>query len=191
MTTLTLDHHRPAGALIGLGAWGVSAGALLQLVLGIPLASFEAQDPPAAAIVALNILSHVLLATGMVGLLRSEAAGPVRLAVAGPSITLLGLAVLIVAEGSWLVGLSASDTLYMSATFALFLGLTLTGVMVLKARRWTSWHRFTPLACGLFIPLVVLPSFALPGLAMNYALGLWGVCWLLLGVSLHTQAEAR
>src|SRR5438067_1983365 len=41
-----------------------------------------------------------------------------------------GLAVLMVAEGSWLVGLSASDTLYISATFALFVGLTLAGVMV-------------------------------------------------------------
>jgi hypothetical protein len=35
---------------------------------------------------------------------------------------------------------------------------------------------------------MLIPSFALPGLAMNYAIGLWGPCWLLLGWSLLTEA---
>jgi hypothetical protein len=55
---------------------------------------------------------------------------------------------------------------------------------VLRAERCAGWRRFTPLACGLFIPLVLLPSFALRGFAMHYALGAWGVCWLLLGLSM-------
>lgn len=47
---------------------------------------------------------------------------------------------------------------------------------------------FTPLTCSLFIPLVLFPSFALPGYAMNYAIGLWGVCRLLLGLALRPEA---
>jgi hypothetical protein len=34
----------------------------------------------------------------------------------------------------------------------------------------------------------MLPSFALPGFAMHYAIGAWGVCWLLLGVSQLAEA---
>jgi hypothetical protein len=60
---------------------------------------------------------------------------------------------------------------------------------VLRARVWSGWHRLTPLACGVYILVVLLPSFALPGLAMHYAIGLWGVCWLLLGLALLRVVE--
>ncbi len=59
---------------------------------------------------------------------------------------------------------------------------------MVRAGRWTGWRRFAPLACGLFIPLVLFPSFALPGYAMNYSIGLCGVCWLLLGLALRAEA---
>ena len=81
MSAATFERRRAAGAPIALAAWGMIAGALLQVVLGIPLASLQAQDPPPTAI-------------------------PV----------------------------------------------------------------------------------ALPGYAMNYAIGLWGVCWLLLGLALRAEA---
>jgi hypothetical protein len=35
--------------------------------------------------------------------------------------------------------------------------------------------------------VVLLPSFALPGFASNYAIGIWGVCWLLLGRALRAE----
>jgi hypothetical protein len=54
---------------------------------------------------------------------------------------------------------------------------------------WRGWRRFTVLACGLFI-VVVLASFALPGYAANYAIGLWGVCWIALGIALRSTERA-
>jgi hypothetical protein len=66
-------------------------------------------------------------------------------------------------------------------------GLILAGVAVIRARQWEGWRRFTPLACGLFIVAVLL-SFGLPGYASNYPIGLWGVCWLLFGLALRTEA---
>ncbi len=188
MATSTLERGRAGDSLVTLAAWAVIAGALLQIVLGIPLASLQAQDPPPAVIPALNIVSHLLLMAGVAGLARSGAAGRRLLAVTGLAIALLGLAVLVVAELSWLAELGATDGLYGIATLAMMLGLILAGVAVVRAGRWTGWHRFTPLACGLFIPFVLIPSFGLPGLAMNYAIGLWGLCWLLLGVALRAHA---
>jgi len=73
--------------------------------------------------------------------------------------------------------------LYSVASLALMVGLVLLGVAVVRAGRWGGWRRYAPLACGLFIPLVMFPSFALPGTASNYAIGLWGITWLLVGVA--------
>ncbi len=188
MATSTLKRRRAGDALITLTSWALIAGALLQIILGIPLASLQAQDPPPAIIPALNIISHLLLMAGAAGVARSGAAGRGLLAVAGLPVALLGLAVLVVAEVSWLAEFGPTDALYGIATLAMMLGLILAGVAVARAGRWTGWHRFTPLACGLFIPFVLIPSFALPGMAMNYAIGLWGVCWLLLGVALRAHA---
>ncbi len=188
MTANTLDQPRIAPSPLMLSAWSTITGAMLTIVLGIPLASFQAQVPPPWWIPALNAFSHLLLLAGVIGLARAGVAGRGGLAASGLGLTLLGLAVLTVAEVSWLAGLGATDALYGIATLAMMLGLILAGVAALRAGRWTGWHRFTLLACGLYIPLVMLPSFALPGLAMNYAIGLWGVCWLLLGLALRAEA---
>ena len=188
MTANTLDQPRVAPSPLVLFAWSTFAGAVLTIVLGIPLASFQAQVPPPWWIPTLNAVSHLLLLAGVVGLARAGAVGWGGLAVSGLGLTLLGLAVLTVAEISWLAGLGATDALYGIATLAMMLGLILAGVAVLRAGRWAGWHRYTPLACGLYIPLVMLPSFALPGLAMNYAIAGWGVCWLLLGLALQAEA---
>lgn len=191
MTANTLDQPRLAQSPVLFLAWSTVAGAALTVVLGIPLASFQAQEPPPWWIPALNAFSHLLLMAGVVGLARAGAAGRGGLAASGLGLTLLGLAVLTVAEVSWLAQLGASGALYGIATLAMMLGLILLGVAVLRARRWTGWHRFTPLACGLFIPLVLIPSFGLPGYASNYAIALWGVCWLLLGLALRSQGAGE
>ncbi len=187
MSKVTLERGRAGDSLITLAAWAVIAGAMLQIVLGIPLASLQAQDPPPAVIPALNIISHLLLMAGVAGTTRSGAAGRGILASTGLAVSLLGLAILVVAEVSWLTDLGAPDAFYGIATLAMMLGLILAGMAVMRTNRWTGWRRFTLLACGLFIPFVLIPSFALPGLAMNYAIGLWGVCWLLLGVALQAH----
>jgi hypothetical protein len=161
------------------------AGAVLTFVAGIPLASFQATMP--WWIAALNAISHVLLAAGVLGLARTGAPGRGGLATAGVGLTLLGLAVLIVAEAISQVNQDTAGLFYSSATLLMLLGLILLGIAVLRTGRWTSWRRFTPLVCGLYILLIMAPSFALPGFASNYAIGVWGVCWLLLGVALLAE----
>ena len=187
MTAQSLDQTRVAPSPILLAAWSTIGGGVLTFALGFPLAQFQAQEPPPWWIPTLNAFSHLLLIAGVVGLARVGAAGRGALATISLGLTILGLAVLTVAEIVWLAT-GAADALYGIATLAYTLGLILLGVAVLRARRWTGWHRFTPLACGLFVPLVMFPAFALPGYAANYAIGLWGVCWLLFGVALLAEA---
>lgn len=189
MTTTTFEQQRAGASAMVLAAWALIAAALLQLVLGIPLASLQAKDPPLWQIAALNALNHLLLIVGAAGLAQSGAAGRGRLAGAGLWLTLLGLAVLTLAETIWAMsGEDAAVPFYSIGTLGTMLGLILAGVAVLRAGRWGGWRRYTVLATGLFIPLVLLPAFALPGYAANYAIGIWGICWLLIGLSLRAES---
>ncbi len=128
MSTATLEQHRTGASFVGFAAWIAMAGAVLQFVLGIPLAYLQAETPPSAAIVALNILHHLLLMVGIVGLARSQAAGGGWLGKGGLSLSQLGFALLVVAEASWLFSTSATETLFGLATLVLLLGLILAGI---------------------------------------------------------------
>lgn len=195
MTTVVRERPRAGDALIGLAAWAMMAGGLLGAVLGIPLASFESQRPPLVWVGALNIVCQLLIMLDVVGLARSGAAGEGRSAVAGPAVTLLGLVALVVAEISLVAGVSAvtprsPGTLFGVATVTTPVGLLLAGTSIVRAGRWTGWRRFVPLACGAFVPIVVIPSAALPDSAFfHYAVGLWSVCLLVLGLALRAEAK--
>lgn len=188
MTATTLDRPSVAQGPVPVLAGCTIAGAVLTIVLGIPLASFQAREPTLWWIPTLNAVSHLLLLAGVIGLARAGVAGRGGLAASGLGLSILGLAVLTVAEIAWLFQSPAADVLYPVATLTELLGLILLGIAVPRARRRGGWRRFTPLACGLFIPLVMLPSFALPGFASNYAIGLLGLCWLLVGLSQLSEA---
>ena len=189
MATNTLDRAQFASSSSTLPAWSTIAGAVLTIVLGILLAPFQADMP--WWIAALNATSHVLLLVGIVELGRAGIAGHSRLATAGLWLTVGGLVVLTVAEGVSQINMDAAVAFYSTATIALILGLTLLGVAVLRAGRWVGWYRFTPLACGLFMLLVVFPALFLPGYASNYAIGAWGVCWLLFGLALRVESAGE
>lgn len=186
MTVNALNQPRREQSPILLAGWCTIVGAVLTFLLGIPLASFQNQTPLPVWIPALNAISHLLFLVGVIGLARTGAAGRSLLATGGLALTLFGLVVVTVAEFISMVNMETAILFFSSATLLMMVGLILLGIAVLRARRWTSWARFMPLTCGLFVLLVMLPSFALPGLASNYAIGFWGVCWLFLGVALIT-----
>ncbi|MCC6629998.1 MAG: hypothetical protein IT340_21685 [Chloroflexi bacterium] len=187
MAVTTVERTRAGDGLVAAAAWATIAGALLQIALGSLLAGQQdAAAPLFGLVAALNAISHLLVLAGVIGLARAGVAGRGALAVTGLGVTMLGWAVLVLAEVVWLSG-APPDALYGLATLALGLGPILAGVAVMRAGRWDNWRRFTLLACGLYVPLALLPSMALPGLAMNYAIGLWGVCWLLLGLALRAE----
>jgi hypothetical protein len=172
----------------GVAATCLVAGGLLQAILGLVLAPHQNPGSPYFALICgLNALSHALLAVGVAVLLRSRAAGSSLPARGGLLTTLFGLALLIVAEFVSLVNMDVAIMFFSAATLAILAGMTSVGIAVLRSGHWTGWRRFTPLLCGLFVLLVVIPSFGLPGYAANYAIGAWGFCWLLLGLALREE----
>jgi hypothetical protein len=189
MTTTTLEGRRSSGSAIGIAAVAFVVAALLQLALGIPLAPLQANEPVLWPIAGLNALNHVLLIVGVIGLAQSGVAGRGWLAITGVGLTLLGLAALTIAEVIWaLAGESSAELFYILGSVASMVGLVLAGIAVLRTGLWTGWRRYIVLATGLYIPLIMFPSFALPGYASNYAIGIWGICWLLLGVALWSES---
>ncbi|MGH2601434.1 MAG: hypothetical protein ACRDJ9_18870 [Dehalococcoidia bacterium] len=163
----------------------------MQIVLGLALAPH--QNPGSSIfglITALNAASHLLLLVAVAGLLRSSALGSSRLGHGGLVLTLFGLVVLVLAEPTSLLNMEIAVILFSMSTLAIMIGMILAGIAMLRGGRWTGWQRFAPLACGLFIPLILVPAFALPGYASNYAIGVWGVCWLLLGLALRESNSA-
>ncbi len=188
MAANTLDQSRFAQPSSSLPAWSTIAGGVLTFILGVVLARFQADMP--WWIAALNAISHLLLLVGIVELGRAGVAGRSRLATAGLWLTVGGLLVLTVAEGVSQINGDVAVAFYSTATMGLILGLILLGVAVLRTGRWVGWHRFTPLVCGLFMLLVVFPALFLPGYASNYAIGAWGICWLLLGLAQLADSNA-
>jgi len=175
----TTDDQRNRASTIMVAARAMIAGALLDIVLGIPLAPLQDHDPGLWQIGTLNAVSHLLLLAGVAGL----------------ALTALGLADLTLAEAVWaLAGEDAAVLFYSTSTLALMLGPILAGMAIVRAGRWDGWRRYTVLATGLFIPLILVPAFALPGYGPNFAIGAWGICWLLVGLALRQRpatAEER
>jgi hypothetical protein len=189
VTVNKLEHQAAGDSLVTLAAWGLIVGALMQVVLGMPLAALEEASSPAhGPITVFNVINHLLLLAGLLGLARAGVAGRGRLAVSGLTLSVFGTLVLTLAEPVVLVNLGVANVIFGIAVPAMALGLILAGLAVLRERRWGGWHRFTTLACGVFIPLVLIPSFALPGLWFHYAIGVWGIFWLLFGLALRAEA---
>lgn len=188
MSAIAIERKAAESPGLAVAASATIAGSLLQVVLGFPLAPLQATVPIPAWILGLNAASHLLLFVGIVGLARSGAAGRDRLGPVGLALAGFGLVVLTLAEVVALFNLDAATPVYAVAMLAIAVGLILAGVAVVRAGQWVGWRRWVTLACGLAVPLVVVPAFALPGYAPHYAIGAWGVCWLLVGLSLRGPA---
>lgn len=66
-----------------------------------------------------------------------------------------------------------------------------SGAALLRAHVWSSWRRGILLACGL-LPITAIPVGAAVGDTPHFsAIAAWGLCWLLLGVTLSTQPGRR
>jgi hypothetical protein len=61
VTVNTLEHRVAWDSLVTLAAWGLVVGALMQVVLGIPLAALEEPSSPAhGPITVFNVVNHLL-----------------------------------------------------------------------------------------------------------------------------------
>jgi hypothetical protein len=68
-------------------------------------------------------------------------------------------------------------------------GMLLAGILVLRAGRWEGKGRFTPLLCGLYPLVVLIPAFVIFGDGNMPAIVGFGVVWALFGAAVAHQGE--
>jgi hypothetical protein len=176
--------------LVRLGATAIIVGALLHIGSCVR----ELADPVLPRTIEfaqrnnIGSVAHLLWLVGIVVLARSGWARAGRLAWIGYAIAIIGLALLFTAE--LIIGLTfdGSQTLFEASGPVTAVGMICAGIAVLRSGLVSPWVKFTPLLCGLFVFVVMLPGFVVFG-APNYpALIGWGSCWLLLGIAMWTEA---
>ncbi|MGN9908678.1 hypothetical protein ACTMTJ_14140 [Phytohabitans sp. LJ34] len=168
------------------------AGALLHLAVGV--AQFvNPVDPehPGLAFTIATTTSHLLVLTGVLALAASGAAGSGRLPRIGLPLAGLGWALIAAAELTVGVDFTVAKAMFGAGDPLIGLGMTLTGVEVLRTGRWHGWRRFAPLACGLYPFAVELPAFAVFGMPNTPAITGIGLVWLTLGVALRLEVPAE
>jgi hypothetical protein len=167
------------GALIGVGI-GVKEGVA-------PTPFGTAENIVMQAIV---IVANALVLVGVIGLARSGAAGNGRLGRIGLTTALAASALFLPAEVLVAINEEIGGALLGLCALAQGLGLLLAGIAVLRAGRWSGWHRFTPLLCGLYTVLVLIPALALSDGYNAWALAGWQIPFVLLGLALRQQGAS-
>lgn len=168
-----------AGLICAVGGVGWLASGLVLSVAG---------QPDGAAFVvsqAAWIVIQSLLLIGVAGLGLSGAApgwfGGIALGLA-----LLGRADFVAAEiHSLIIGDDSSVLLPLGALITA-VGMTLVGIAVLRANRWTGWQRYTPLLAGVYPFVAMFPFIFVTGEPSMLAIAIWGLPWLALGYALYS-----
>ena len=80
------------------------------------------------------------------------------------------------------------DTAYGVATIASGIGLILAGIAVVRTGRWRGWARWTPLALGVLVFVMVIPGLFGTFLEARLAITAWMLAWTALGVALLAVA---
>lgn len=176
------------GRIVRVGAVSLVAGAVVQGSCGIvqiadPLSYGQPGFGFRNTIVAIG---QVLQLAGVIGVFRSGAAAG-RLGSGGITAACAAFGLLIVALLVEPFQPAVAGPLYGIAAPVVGAGMVAAGIATLRARRWSGWQRYTPLACGLYTFLVLLPAFAATGGPSFPALAAYNVCWLALGVALWTS----
>jgi hypothetical protein len=170
------------------GLWLI-AGSIIGIGVGVKEALFPTPFGTVQNVImqAIVIIANTLVLIGVIGLVRSGAAGDSRLAKIGLVVAVLASALFLPFEVLVAVNEELGGALLGLTALVQGLGLLLAGIAVLRAGRWSGWHRFTPLLCGLYTFVILIPALALSDGYNAWALAGWQIPFLLLGVALYQQ----
>jgi hypothetical protein len=136
---------------------------------------------------AILTIGHAGVLIGVAALLLSGAAGGGTLRAIASLVACAGLGLLTVAEAAIRFDYNLGNTLFGIASPLTALGMILVGAALIGARAWHGWHRFTPLVAGLYIPLVLLPSFAISHGPNFAALTGWSLTFVAMGAAMFAE----
>ncbi len=135
MNPSAMERGQPAGSFEVAAAWSTIAAGVLQLGGG-PVEPLVATSSPAhGLIIGLNSLNHLLLLVGMVGLARSGALNGDLPARGGTVLSVIGFAVLALAEPTTLASEDLANILFGIGSLGVAVGLILAGIATLTWMR--------------------------------------------------------
>jgi hypothetical protein len=136
---------------------------------------------------------HVLVFVGLLGFARSGLAGTGRAARIGLALAIAGTALLFASELASIpirdqhaddTGAAVVGGMYGLASVLIAIGFVTAGITTVRARLWTGWRRWTPLAVGIWMGALI--GLGTAG-AIAAGVAGYGLCSLALYVALYTQ----
>lgn len=191
---------RSAGLWCIVGGVVAVVGAIVtnNIPSSVPVTNISSPYTPPVFIITEVIWTtcHVLMFLGTLGLARSGAVGDSQLGRIGLWIALVGMALIVPSELGFAFFPNAAEdstpgtilsTAIGLATMVASLGFVLVGIATLRERRWQGWQRFTPLLCGLFAFVVLIPVLVIRPELYLWPVAGWSACFIPLGLALYQQ----
>jgi hypothetical protein len=199
----TTSFLRLAGLLCAVGALIAVVGATTTAVIHTSVSPDDLSYPFRPSTFRLTevlwTITHVLTLMGAIGLARSGLAGSSRLGRTGVALTVTAMALLIPSELSFAFAAHAGEDSSISNALGTVIGVvatlagvgfTLAGIAVLRERRWSGPGRWSPLLCGLFVIVVLVPVQAIHPAIFLWPIAGWNACLGLLGLALYAFGSA-
>ena len=191
----TFTAAAPVRRTATIGAALVIGQAVVSIAIGVLTStvypqSHEVGTPAFNSWGAVLTVMHVLLFLGVASLIGSRVAGSGWFGALASTAVLAGLAAQAVAEALLRISFTAGNALFGIVVPVIAVGMLLLGVAIWRAGIWQGWPRLVPFACGAYIPLVLLPAFAMSGGVNFLAIAGWQALFLLLGIAMWREAEA-
>lgn len=180
------DRIKLAGTLYMVG------GAIwFLLIVGATAMGIAYDQPQTTAFYvaeALFVVIQSLLLVGFFGIWWSNGVGRGLFGKIAFGLGALGHILFVLVEAHSLI-VGDLSPIFPLAPLVSAVGILLTGIAVLTAKQWQGWTRWMPLLTGLYPWLFMFPFIFITGEPSNYAIGLWGLVRLVLGLAIRAQAE--
>jgi hypothetical protein len=177
--------------LSGWAAVGWMTGGIAWVVTG--LAGLGATDGTAAFYRAETawLVVHLLILVGLVGLVRSGAAGESAWGTRGFAVAIVGRIIFLVGEVAALA--VGHDDLFLFPVAAVLTGVGMItgGVAVVRARRWEGPLRYAPLAMGVYPFVAMFPVLAITGERPDTLMSCWGLMMFAVGFAMTRATATR
>jgi hypothetical protein len=191
-TAIETYQTNPRARFVRAGAGLITVAAAVDVVIGA-VTSFlnpSLAQPGSAAFEysgAVLTIAHVMVLAGFVALALTLAAGSGWLPRIAYLVTFVGLAAQVLGESILRVNFDLGNTFFSFAAPASAVGLVLLGVAILRAHRWSGWHRYVVLATGIYVPVVLIPAFAIASGPSFIALTGWSICFFFCGIAMWAE----
>ena len=178
---------------VRLAGTAYAVGSVLWLVLLGSQTAIWGFEPPAGSVAfyafeAAFVITQLLLLYGFFGVLWSDGIGRRMFGKIAFGIGVLGHLVFVAGEVHSLAIGTLSDLVPMGALVSA-IGIVLTGITVLMAKRWQGWTRWMPLLAGLYPWLLMFPLIFISTEPNGYTIAGWGLARLALGLAIRAQAH--